>query len=190
MKVGYIRIAAHDAAAERSFRAWQQAAGLARVFVDRTEGRELERPELAAMLEAVQPGDCVCTMSFARLAISLKDLLRILQKLRKKGVQLAADREQFDSATDAGRLYLAHLEAVAAFEQEVQDERQSAGIEAAKAEGRYHGRAPKQRPENWYDLVSRLHSKEVPTIVDLARRCHCSRPTVYRWIKEDREMGQ
>ena len=190
MKVGYVRIGAQDTEAEQRFRRWQQAEAMDRGFIDRAEGKELQRPELQYMMELVQTGDCVCTMSFARLAISLKDLLHILQQLKEKNVRVIAVREGFDTANVSGRVYMEHIEALAAFEQEVQEERQSAGIEAARAEGRYKGRVPKERPDNWYDLVSRLHSKEIPTIVDLAQRCQCSRPTIYRWMKEDREMGK
>jgi DNA invertase Pin-like site-specific DNA recombinase len=80
-----------------------------------------------------------------RLARSGGDLYAILTQLEAKGVGFRCLQQgDVNTTTSTGKLVLAILEAVAAFENDIRAERQRDGIEKAKAERPevYRGRRP------------------------------------------------
>jgi hypothetical protein len=65
-----------------------------RTFTDSASGKDVNRPQLAAMLGFVREGDTVVTHSMDRLARNLDDLRRIVRELTAKGVQVQFVKEQ------------------------------------------------------------------------------------------------
>jgi len=56
-----------------------------RTFTDSASGKDVNRPQLAALLGFVREGDTVVTHSMGRLARNLDDLRRIVRQLTGKG---------------------------------------------------------------------------------------------------------
>jgi DNA invertase Pin-like site-specific DNA recombinase len=75
------------------------------------------------------------------LARSVADLVRIVERLTKKGVGQRILAMGVDTATPTGKLVLNVLGAIGQFEREVMLERQREGVQRAKREGKYKGRA-------------------------------------------------
>lgn len=159
-------------------------AGVERVYLDKLSGKNTERPELQAMLAAAQAGDSIYVSEFSRLARSTKDLLDIVQQLRERQVRVISLKEQFDTTTPAGELAMTVFAAIATFERQIMLERQREGIAIAKEKGIYKGRLAKKKPRNWLTLRQQYENHVITTLSELARRCHCSRPTLYRWLRE------
>ncbi len=155
-----------------------------RVYLDKLSGKNTERPELQAMLAAAQAGDSIYVSEFSRLARSTKDLLDIVQQLRERQVRVISLKEQFDTTTPAGELAMTVFAAIATFERQIMLERQREGIAIAKEKGIYKGRLAKKKPRNWLTLRQQYENHVITTLSELARRCHCSRPTLYRWLRE------
>jgi len=113
-------------------------------FIEKVSAKDIERPQLKAMLEHVREGDTVVVHSMDRLARNTKDLLEIVETLKAKGVSVKFVKENlaFTAGTDnsMNNLLLTMLGAVAQFERELMLERQREGIEAAKAKGKFKGR--------------------------------------------------
>ena len=65
-------------------------------------------------------------------------------------------------------------------------ELQRIGIEKAKQEGKFKGGQCKKKPENWDILYNQLINKEI-TKTYLAELCNISRPTLNKWIKEEKD---
>jgi DNA invertase Pin-like site-specific DNA recombinase len=104
-------------------------------------------------------------------------LCQIVDQLHRKKVDLRILSMSLDTATPTGRLMLSLLGSIAAFEIEIMKERQRIGIEAAKAKGKYKGRAPtalRKADAVRKLLADGLHPAEV------AKRLYISRSSVFR----------
>lgn len=145
-----------------------------------------ERQQLEVALDFVREGDALVVTRLDRLARSTADLLRIIDLLEAKGVGLRIldfGGAEVDTASPTGRLMVTMFGALAQFERELMIARQREGIEKAKREGRYKGRAPTARrrlPEMRLLVAEGLRPSEI------ADRLRVSRASVYRLLAEDR----
>src|SRR6202161_4295111 len=71
-----------------------------------------------------------------RLSRSLKDVLHIMERIAKAGAGFRSITENIDTTTPAGRMMMQMVGAFAEFERAMIRERTSAGLAAARAEGR------------------------------------------------------
>jgi DNA invertase Pin-like site-specific DNA recombinase len=94
-------------------------------------------------------------------------LVRIVERLTKKGVGLRILAMGVDTATPTGKLVLNVLGAIGQFEREVMLERQREGVAKAKAEGKYKGRKPTARAKS--DDIIKLAGEGVKRD-DIAKR--------------------
>jgi DNA invertase Pin-like site-specific DNA recombinase len=100
------------------------------------------RDELNILLEFLREGDQLVVTRIDRLARSIRDLQNIVHKLKEKGVALKATEQPIDTSTSAGKAFLDMLGVFAEFETNLRKERQTEGIQSAKARGVYKGRKP------------------------------------------------
>lgn len=184
MKIGYVRVSTLEQNEERQKIELTEKADVEKIFTDKLSGKDTNRPGLQAMLDFVREGDTLFVSEFSRLARSTKDLLEIVTKLKEKKVELISLKENFDTNTPAGELAMTLFAAIATFERKIMLERQREGIAIAKAKGKYKGRNEKQKPKNWEILAQKYKVREIVTVTELSKICSCSRPTVYKWLKE------
>jgi len=184
MKIGYVRVSTLEQNEERQKIELTEKADVEKIFTDKFSGKDTNRPGLQAMLDFVREGDTLFVSEFSRLARSTKDLLDIVTKLKNKKVELISLKENFDTNTPAGELAMTLFAAIATFERKIMLERQREGIALAKAKGKYKGRNQKQKPKNWEILAQKYKVREIATVKELSKICDCSRPTVYKWLKE------
>lgn len=151
---GYVRVSTVEQNPERQL-AKMRSLGVDGVFVDRASGKDLDRPEYARMLAALEPGDTVLLDSLDRLGRSYDAVTVEWKRLaREEGVDLAVldldffDSRKFREMGDIGRvmedMLLSMLAYVADTERKKILRRTAEGIAVAKAAGRYRGRAPKR----------------------------------------------
>ena len=186
MRVGYIRVSTIEQNEERQVVDLMENAKVEKVFMDKLSGKDTNRPQFKAMLDFVREGDTVVVSEYSRLARSTVDLLQILQQLEKKGVTVVSRKENFDTSTPQGKLMLTMFAGIAEFERTLMLQRQKEGIAIARAEGKYKGRAEKQRPENWKELYNAYMQRGM-TATALAKACGVSRPVLYKWIHAEKE---
>jgi Resolvase, N terminal domain len=79
-------------------------AGCLRIFADKLSGKDADRPELAACLDYLRPGDTLVVPSLDRLSRSLADLIAIVTTLRRHGVGFKSLHEALDTTAPGGRL--------------------------------------------------------------------------------------
>jgi len=186
MLVGYGRTSTSDQVAglEAQLR-MLAAAECEKVFHEQISS-VAERPQLEAALDFVREGDGLVVTRLDRLARSTSDLLRIVDFLETKGVGLRIldfGGAEVETKSPTGRLMVTMFGALAQFERSLMLSRQREGIEKAKREGRYLGRAPTARrrlPE------MRLLAEEGLSPPEIANRLRVSRASVYRLLAEDR----
>jgi DNA invertase Pin-like site-specific DNA recombinase len=145
MLIGYLRVSTveQDAGFEAQGRELK-AAGAERLFSERTSAVG-PRKALEQALDFAREGDTIVVTKLDRLARSVGDLVRIVERLTKKGVGLHVLAMGVDTSTPTGKLVVNVLGAIGQFEREIMLERQLEGIVKAKAEGKYKGRAPTAR---------------------------------------------
>ena len=183
MRIGYVRVSTLEQHEERQKVELTEKAHVEKIFLDKLSGKDTDRPQLQAMLEFAREGDTVYVSEFSRLARSTKDLLDIVQQLKEKQVQVISLKENFDTSTPAGELAMTMFAAIATFERKIMLERQREGIAIAKAQGKYRGRKEAKKPEDWQELVAKYKCREIASVSELVKICGCSRPTIYKWLK-------
>jgi len=186
MLIGYARTSTFDQIAGLESQIDQLTAlGCDKVFSEQVSS-VAQRDQLQTALEFARDGDALVIVRLDRLARSTSDLLGIIRTLEDKKVGLRVldfGGSEMDTQSPTGRLVLTMFGALAQFERELMLVRQREGIERAKREGKYRGRAPTVRrrlPE-----MRRL-AEEGLTPPEIANRLDCSRASVYRLLKEAR----
>jgi DNA invertase Pin-like site-specific DNA recombinase len=146
MKYGYARVSTvqQDTALQRA--AFKRA-GVTRVTEEKRSGGAA-RPLLEALLAKLKPGDVLYVYKIDRLARSLVDLLRILERVARVAATFVSLTEPLETGTPVGRMMLQLLGAVAEFERAVIRERCAAGREAAIERGQRFGRLPSYARED------------------------------------------
>ena len=127
--IGYARVSTSGQLLDRQQHALAEA-GCLRVFADKLSGKDADRPELAACLDYLRPGDTLVVPSLDRLSRSLADLIAIVTTLRRQGVGFKSLHEALDTTTPGGRLVFHVFAALAEFIRELIVEGTREGLDA------------------------------------------------------------
>ena len=168
-----------------------------KVFTDKFSGKNTNRSGLKALMNYVREGDTVEGVSLDRLSRNYKDIQRLVQELKNKGVSLIVDDlPQTHTGNNLVDQFMLDMMInlmgfVAQNEREKILERQRQGIEQAKKRGVYKGRPFKYAP-NSNDREGRLVYEKIKqeylkgnykSKVQLAKDNGVSRQQLYRIIK-------
>ena len=159
--------------------------------MDKTSGKNMDRPEFQACLRALQAGDMLYVHSIDRLTRSLQDLLVILEDMADRNVTVKFYKENLIFSGESSpfqRLHLQIIGAVAEFERALIRERQREGIALAKQRGKYKG-SKKRLTEDEITLLATRALKNKENIMGLAREFGISRQTAYRYLQYARCHG-
>lgn len=194
----YMRVSTdeQDLKRQESLCAQATAAGyyLAGVYRETASGARADRPELLRMISDLQPGDVVIAEKIDRISrLPLPDAERLIASIRAKGAKLAVPGvvDFSDLLADAKGVSKVVLESVqemllkvalqaARDDYEDRRERQKQGVEIAKKEGKYSGRAPDKKK---HQLIIELRSSG-KSIAKTAQLAGCSQSQVKRVWKE------
>ena len=180
--IGYARVSTSGQLLDRQQHALAEA-GCLRVFADKLSGKNADRPELAACLDYLRPGDTLIVPSLDRLSRSLADLIGIVTTLRRRGIGFKSLHEALDTTTPGGRLVFHVFAALAEFIRELIVEGTREGLDAARGRGARLGRPPAMTAEqirHARDLLTRPDN----TVSSIARLLGVSRATIYKYVPE------
>jgi len=180
--VGYGRVSTKDQILDRQTHALTDA-GCIRVFTDKKSGKNTDRPELAACLDYLRPGDTLVVLSLDRLARSLQDLITIVGDLRRREVGFRSLHEALDTTTPGGRLVFHVFAALAEFIRELIVEGTHEGLAAARARGQRLGRPPAMDAE-MVERARRMLAQPEETVSSIAKLLGVSRATLYKYLPE------
>ena len=133
--LGYARVSTTDQNPELQQDALN-AAGCFRIWTDKASGAKTDRPELAAVMDALRPGDTLVVWRLARLGRSLPHLIETVTQLEARGVAFKSLTEEINTTTPGGKLIFHIFGALAEFERNLIRERTMAGLSAARDRGR------------------------------------------------------
>ena len=138
MKLGYARVStnAQDTALQL---AALKAAEVTAFWEEQQSGIK-DRPALEELLKCLGKGDVLTVYKMDRLARSLKDLLRIAERVAQAGATMQSLTEPIETTTPAGRMMFQILGAFAEFERNVIRERCMDGRAEAVRRGVIFGR--------------------------------------------------
>ena len=180
MKYGYARVSTEDQNPDMQLTALKRA-GCKKAFTDQLSGATgVKRPALLRCLKTLENGDTLIVWKLDRLGRSLRDLITMLDDLKKRGVKFRSLTEAIDTETPTGRAMWQMIGVLAELERSMIIERTRAGMKAARARGIHPGRKPRLSPqqiEHAQDLKKKgKHPDEI------AAYLNCSRATVYRTL--------
>ncbi|PCC49447.1 recombinase family protein [Brevibacterium aurantiacum] len=179
--VAYVRVSSADQNEARQLEALEASGGYDKLFVEKISAKNRQRPELDAMLSHVREGDVVRVKSIDRLARSTSDLLGIVQDLSDKGVSVEfLDTPEMNVNSAQGKFMLTVMGAFAELERTTIKERQSEGIEIAKAEGRF-AKKKALSPQQIEEAAQKR--EDGVSVADLAKDLGVSKQTLYTAFK-------
>ena len=185
MKLFYCRVSTEQQNEERQI---QAALNLSidreNIFIDKQSGKDTERSELKRLLAFCRKGDTIYCESISRIARNTKDLLNIIEQLNQKQVEFVSLKENINTTTPQGKFMLTVFGALAELERECILQRQAEGISAAKANGVYKGRKPKDIDKVEFLKFCKEWRQGERTAVSIQRKFGITSQTFYRWVKE------
>lgn len=188
MRIAYVRVSTAEQNEQRQIDALAKH-DIERWFTEKVSGKDINRPQLQAMLEFAREGDTIYVHDFSRLARSTSDLLQIVELLQRKKIHLVSNKENIGTSTPTGKLMLTMIGAINEFERQNILEWQREGIAIAKAHGRYKGRAPIRLDSQRFEAVyTRYHTREISK-KEMARLLGISRPTLDRLLAKFSERA-
>jgi len=165
--LGYARVSTGEQSLDAQL-AELKGAGCSRIFSEKLSGARSDRPQLAALMKAVQSGDVVMVVRLDRLARSTRDLLNTVDGISKLGASFKAIRDTWcDTTTPHGRLMMTVLAGLSEFERELIISRTGEGRARAATKGVKFGRKPKLTPYQRAEALQRRKAGE--TLMSIAR---------------------
>ena len=177
----YVRVSSMEQKTDRQLLAYD---GADTTYIDKMTGATRNRPQLEALLKDLQEGDTVVVKSLDRLSRSTKDLLEIVEQIKKVGAGLKILDLAVDTNTPMGEFFLTIMGAIGQLERKTIKERTKEGISIAKSKNVYKGRqkgAIALKGDS-LDRFKKFYAKGF-NVSDLAKECNVSRPTVYKWLE-------
>lgn len=197
VKVGYARVSTTDQNLARQLAAFDKA-GVQKIFADQLSGKNMQRPQLQAMLDYIHDGDEVAVLDVDRLGRNNAELSQVIGIINSKGALLnILSLPTFNEIKEPNlrrliiNIFLELNKYQAEEERRKILERQREGIKEAKKRGVYKGRqtaysaaAKNAKDRLAYDQLVSLVAAGTP-IKEVARRTGIGRSTIYRIIKRD-----
>lgn len=182
--VAYARVSTSKQTTDQQVAALQ-AAGCAPIFTEKMSGKRNDRPQLAAALAELEPGDTLTVWKLDRLGRDALQMLNTIKDLRDKGIQLRSLTDNIDPDTASGKLMLALLAHLAEYENDLKAERAAAKRVLIRQRGGSLGGAKPKLDAEQVAAVRRAHEMG-ETVAGLARVHRVSRPTIYRMLEGQR----
>ena len=193
MKIGYVRVSTVDQNEARQIEA-MKTDGVEKIYMDKKSGKDFDRPEYQKMISELHKGDVLVIHSIDRLGRNYEEIIDEWRKITK---EIGADIIVQDmpllntcqsrdlTGTLISDIVLQLLSYVAQRERENIRKRQREGIEIAKAQGKYKGRAKKEIDKELFENTkTRWQSGEI-TKVQFAEIMGISRGTLYKLLEDN-----
>jgi DNA invertase Pin-like site-specific DNA recombinase len=178
MKYGYARVSTDDQNPALQLAALKKAGCKTIVKDDGLSGATTKRPALLRCLKKLEPGDTLTVWKLDRLGRSLRDLITLLDDLKRRGVKFRSLNKAIDTDTPTGRAMWQMIGVLAELERSLISERTRAGVKAAQRRGVKFGRKPKLTPQQVQHAQKLIDEGE--RRADVAALLSVDRTTLYR----------
>ena len=182
MLIGYARVSTLDQTLNLQIDALEKM-GCIKIFNDVASGSKADRKGLEEALAYVREGDTLVVWRLDRLGRSLQHLIETIAKLNNKNIGFKSITENIDTTTSGGKLVFHIFGALAEFEREIIRERTKAGLQAARARGRFGGRPKALGDAKKVAIAQALYNDKNNFVDDICKTLQISRSTLYRYIR-------
>lgn len=191
MKMGYVRVSTVDQNEARQIEA-MKTDGVEKIYMDKKSGKDFNRPEYQKMISEMHKGDILIIHSIDRLGRNYDEITEEWRKITKEiGADIIVqDMPLLDTTLNrdlTGKLIadivLQVFSYVAQRERESIRQRQREGIEIAKAQGKYKGRAKKEIDKELFESTKTRWQNGEITKVQFAEIMGISRGTLYKLLE-------
>ena len=167
-----------------------KAAGAEEIITEREHGDARVKQNLDMLLEVAQPGDTIITLEVSRLSRSTQQLCEIINTIKEKHLRLIIVGSitvdcRNGSIDPMSQAFIQMSGIFAELELSILRSRVKSGMANAREKGRRIG-----RPRTTKDDIPPVFYKHYPSlmsgkmnVLELARVCGLSRPTVYKYLK-------
>src|SRR6266480_3651562 len=179
MFIGYARISTQDQTLDLQKDALEKI-GCTKIYTDTASGAKEVRKGLEEALTYLREGDTLVVWRLDRLGRSLKHLIDTISILNHRNIGFKSITENIDTTTNGGKLIFHVFGALAEFERDLIRERTQAGLQAARARGRFGGR-PKAHTLNTpkkVALAQALYNDKTNSVDDICKTLNISRATL------------
>ena len=194
---GYIRVSTQEQNIERQMIALLDAGMDTKdIYIDKQSGKNFKRPAYVRMMRRVREGDLIIVKSIDRLGRNYQEIMeqwRVITKEKKVDIRIL-DMPLLDTTrtkdllgTFISDVVLQLLSFVAENERNNIRQMQAEFIAAAKARGIRFGKPKIPMPDNFQELYQQWEMDYIST-EDFAALCHVGRSTLYKRIREYREL--
>ena len=183
MKYGYARVSTKDQVLNLQMDALQTA-GCHKIFYEVAKGARADRPEWLKLLEEIQKGDTLIVWKLDRMGRSLHHLIKVVNDLIAKGVDIISIQDPLNTTSAQGRLIFNMFASLAEFEKDLIRERTMAGLKSARARGRMGGR-PKglsEKAKKAACTAEALYLQNELKTDDIAEQLGISKTTLYKYL--------
>ena len=193
MKIGYVRVSTVDQNEARQIEA-MKTDGVEKIYMDKKSGKDFNRPEYQKMISEMHKGDVLVIHSIDRLGRNYDEITEEWRKITKEiGADIIVqDMPLLDTTLNrdlTGKLIadivLQVFSYVAQRERESIRQRQREGIEIAKAQGKYKGRAKKEINKELFESTKTRWQNGEITKVQFAEIMGISRGTLYKLLEDN-----
>lgn len=193
MKIGYVRVSTVDQNEARQIEA-MKTDGVEKIYMDKKSGKDFNRPEYQKMISELHKGDVLIIHSIDRLGRNYDEITEEWRKITKKiGADIIVqDMPLLDTTLNrdlTGKLIadivLQVFSYVAQRERESIRQRQREGIEIAKTQGKYKGRAKKEIDKELFESTKTRWQNGEITKVQFAEIMGISRGTLYKLLEDN-----
>ena len=182
-KYGYARCSSLSQSTDIQVAALKEA-GCEVVRAEKKSGSTIEgRTELAGLMDFMRDGDVLCIHKLDRLGRNTRDVLNLVHELDERGCSLQVLEPAIDTGGPMGKVMLTVLGMVSEMELGFIKERQRAGIEKAKAAGKYKGRPTSLD----HDKIKAMRAEGMGATA-IARELGCTRGAIYKVLKAQSEV--
>lgn len=181
--VSYTRVSTHLQTADNQQIVINDKFKIDKQFSDTCSGsvQASKRDGLKALLAYVREHDTVVIISIDRIGRNVIDILTTIEILKSKNVNLVSIREGIDINTPAGMMMVQVMASVAELEKGILLERQKAGINRAKQEGKVLGRPKK------ICINTVLEMRCTMKIKDIAKNLDCAESTIKNMLSKHKQ---
>jgi DNA invertase Pin-like site-specific DNA recombinase len=186
MLIGYARVSTHEQNLDLQLDALVKAGcSTDKTYKDKISGAKELRPELEKALDQLRTRDTLVVWRLDRLGRSLQELITSVDGIRAKGADFKSLSENIDTTTPGGKLIFHVFAALAEYERGIIRERTKAGLQAARARGRFGGRPTIQsRDPHKVALARRLYADPTMPVFEICATLHIAKSTLYRYLHD------
>ena len=189
--IGYARCSTKEQNLDSQLKALKDA-NCIKIFHEKISGADrkgstiLQRPVLAECLQYLRPGDTLVVTAFDRITRSFSALFAFTEKLKEMNVELKILKCNIDTKEPIGKVLFYLFGLLAEMERDNISSRTKAGLEAARARGRFGGRRPKLNSQD-KDMLWMLYQDSRNERSAICKRFNISTSTFTKCIKEMKE---